>query len=269
MNTQPMNFSRFWLHKVCVKSSNGIIFSSQPGQCVGENESFCTPWSEQSHALNSLTLKIFLGEILFFPTNTPVIPGHLTTCHHFPFIPSRATQTPWKTIQSTGLAGAGAPPGWEQRGTNREWFSEIFTAPRPWGGVNPHLGNVRSTQRSPNGLFDFQQRGSGRCVAGWVRNYSLVPGGDKGTHSDLIFGMLCLASPGRRSLAGTGIRMSETPSPCSLDVLVAAKKKVLPLLNRQFLLSHFPHNSKIESHSMHRYLHTLTEMYKQGVVNTL
>lgn len=36
---------------------------------------------------------------------------------------------------------------------------------RPRGGVNLHLGNVRSSQQSPNGLFAFQQRGSGKCVA--------------------------------------------------------------------------------------------------------
>lgn len=41
----------------------------------------------------------------------------------------------------------------------------IFTVLRTLGGVNLHLENVRSSQQSPNGLFAFQQRASGKCVA--------------------------------------------------------------------------------------------------------
>lgn len=131
-----------------------------------------------------------------------LIPEHLMTCHHFPSIPSRTRQTPWKTT----LEG----PGWQvlrllltrssdgQRGAKDEL---ILTAPRPWGGVNLHLGNVRSAQQSPNGLFDFQQRGSGKCVAGWVRE-GTIPlcqlgqagfGGDRGTRPDTWY-LGCSAS---------------------------------------------------------------------------
>lgn len=36
---------------------------------------------------------------------------------------------------------------------------------RPQGGVNLHLGNVRSSQQSPNGLLAFQQQRNGKCVS--------------------------------------------------------------------------------------------------------
>lgn len=52
--------------------------------------------------------------------------------------------------------------------SDRKWCTSdelIFMVLRPQGGVNLHLGNVRSSQQSPKGLFDFQQRGSGKYVA--------------------------------------------------------------------------------------------------------
>lgn len=70
----------------------------------------------------------------------------------------------WRVLrlgwQVLGLLVTGSSDG--KRCANDEL---IFTVLRPRGGVNLHLGNVRSSQRSPNGLFAFQQRGSGKCVA--------------------------------------------------------------------------------------------------------
>lgn len=128
---------------------------------------------------------------------------------------------------------------------------------RPRGGVNLHLGNVRSSQRSPNGLFAFQQRGSGKCVACvglvesekkrlfpcaiWDKRDAVIAERTEGRIQTLAIrdALPCLS---REPESGSNCnKTSEMPSPClSLDVLVAAKIKVImripyPLLNRQCL----------------------------------
>lgn len=75
----------------------------------------------------------------------------------------------WKTMPTGTEHWAGRCWGSSVAGSgDGKWCASdelIFTVFRPRGGVNLHLGNVRSSQRSPNGLFAFQQRGSGKCVA--------------------------------------------------------------------------------------------------------
>lgn len=127
------------------------------------------------------------------------------------------------------------------------WFSPIFTAPWPWGGVNPHLGMSDPLSKALMDCLIFSRVGKGAIPLCQLGQAGF--GGDRGARSDTWY-LGCSASSLQgakvwQALAAGCLKCLLLARPCSCKEISSTL-----LLNRQFLLSQSPWESFSTTHKL-------------------